>query len=357
VRRITETRFEAFLSLFRSKNVLWKKYFRDLGCSIMSSGLVGRGEAGTPLVTILTPTYNQAQYIEETIASIRAQTYPFIEYIIIDDGSTDSTPGLLEKYSKSYTCLRQENVGQAETINRGLDLAKGKYFGYLSSDDLLAPEAVATLVRVLEASPDLACVFPDANLIDAGSRVVKRNVCRAFDYAQLLVRQECYIGPGALFRTDLARQIGGWRLDLKLAPDREFWLRLCKLGEIQFVDQVLAGYRLHGKSISYSGVSESVSREYLNVLDAHFSNMSKEEPMLARRDEAYGFANFLIARNCIREGSFSRAWAYYRDAIALYRPLNKPFAWFSLLRTSISKPIRIVLHNISSGFRNLKAQR
>jgi len=323
---------------------------------MMSSIIVGRGVSDPPLVTILTPTYNQAQFIEETIASIRAQTYPLIEYIIIDDGSTDNTPELLKKYSSLYKCIRQDNVGQAETVNRGLDVAAGKYFGYLSSDDILDPEAVATLVRVLEASPHLVCVFPDANLIDAGSKVVKRNVCRAFEYTQLLVRQECYIGPGALFRTDLARQIGGWRLDLKLAPDREFWLRLCKFGEIQFIDHVLAGYRLHGKSISYSGVSESVSREYLNVLDSHFSSMPGDDPIQVRRDEAYGFANFLIARNCLRNGSFSRAWSYYMDAVSLYRPLMSPFAWLSLLRASVSKPIRVVVQSISLGFRNLKAQ-
>lgn len=321
----------------------------------MSSGTDRQGDAGCPLVTILTPTYNQAQFIEETIASVLAQTYPSIEYIIIDDGSTDGTPEVLARYANVVHCLRQTNAGQAATINRGIELAAGKYFGYLSSDDLLDPEAVATLVQTLEDDPDLACVFPDANLIDAGSRVVKHNVCRAFDYGQLLVRQECYIGPGALVRTDLARRTGGWRLDLKLAPDREFWLRLCKLGDIRFVDQVLAGYRLHGSSISYSEVSETVSREYLAVLDDHFSAMSTDDPMQARRDEAYGFANFLIARNCLRGGSPARAWAYYKDAVMHYRPLMGPSAWFALLRTSVSKPVRVAVHKISSGFRQLKA--
>ena len=239
-----------------------------------------------PLVSIVTPAYNQAEYLTETIESVLAQDYPNLEYIVLDDGSSDETPAILQRYNGRIQHERHSNMGQARTLNKGWERARGAYLGYLSSDDLLYPGAVRQLVGLLESDSSIVCAFPDANLIDDRSRVTKKNVCRPFDLAEIVVRQECYIGPGALFRRSAFEIVGGWRSELKLAPDREFWIRVASQGRIEMTPNVLAGYRLHPQSISYKDVGEEVGREYLLVLDEYYSSGDVPPELAARRDEA-----------------------------------------------------------------------
>jgi len=162
-----------------------------------------------PLVSIVTPVFNQGPYLSETIESVLAQDYRSIEYIVIDDGSTDNTSEVLKRYSHKITALTQSNMGQAWTLNKGWSLASGKYIGYLSADDVLYPNAVSNLVHALERDPEVVAVYPDADTIDLESRVVTKNVCRPFDYNHLVISQECFIGPGALFRKSAYEQAGG----------------------------------------------------------------------------------------------------------------------------------------------------
>lgn len=293
-----------------------------------------------PLVSIVTPTYNQAEYLAETIDSVLSQTYQNIEYIVIDDGSTDNTQEVLKRYDGRIRHERHANIGQAQTLNKGWSLSKGKYIGYLSSDDLLYKNAVSELVELLENNPSLICVFPDSNLIDEFSRVAKSNVCRPFDLSDTLVRQECYIGPGAIFRKTAFDSLGGWRPDLKLAPDREFWIRISSLGKIQMCDSVLAGYRMHPDSISYKDVSEDVSREYLRVLDSYFSGENVPKNISDRKDEAYGYAYLLLARNSFRSGNVRRGIELYRVACDYCADLSGYEIKFRLVRNVLSRPVR-----------------
>lgn len=293
-----------------------------------------------PTVTIVTPAYNQARYLPETIESVLAQDYPNIEYLVLDDGSTDETPEVLKRYASRLRALRHPNMGQARTLNAGWALASGSYLGYLSSDDVLHPSAVGTLVRTLQSDPGIVCAFPDCDLIDDASRVVKRAVCRPFDLESLVVQQECYIGPGALFTRAGFERVGGWRPELRLAPDREFWMRLASQGRFEFVPQSLAGYRLHPQSISYRDVSEEVSREYITVLDDFFDRPQVPAAILERKAEAYGRAKLVLARNAFRAGRIARGLALYREARELHADLGSLATRMTLVRNVVSKPLR-----------------
>ena len=293
-----------------------------------------------PFVSIITPTFNQAEYLAETIQSVLSQTYPNIEYIVLDDGSTDNTQEVLSRFDGRIRHERHSNIGQAQTLNKGWSLCKGKYIGYLSSDDLLKPSAVSELVAMLEKEQSIVCAFPDSDLIDHFSRVAKRNVCRPFDLSDTVVRQECYIGPGAIFRKTAFDSLGGWRPDLKLAPDREFWIRISSLGRIDMCDSVLASYRMHPDSISYKDVSEDVSREYLRVLDDYFSGNDVPKNIANRKDEAYGYAYLLLARNSIRAGNFRRGFELYSIACSHCADLRGYKFKLRLVRNVVSRPIR-----------------
>jgi glycosyltransferase involved in cell wall biosynthesis len=308
-----------------------------------------------PVLSLVTPAYNQGQYLAETIDSMLAQDQPGIDYLVLDDGSSDSTPQVLQRYAGRVQWESQANMGQVRTLNKGWGRAGGKYLSYLSSDDILYPGAVRKLVAVLEADPGIACVFPDNDLIDEHSRVIKSNVCRPFDLAQLVVDQECYISVGAIFRRSAFEAVGGWKPELRLAPDREFWMRLASQGRIHFHRELLAGYRMHPRSISYKDVSEETSREYIRVLDDYFAGPGVPAEIAARRQEAYGKATLLMARNRFRAGDFRRGFALYGEACRLHPPLRSPAVKLRLLRNVASKPARVALSAVRSVLKPARA--
>ena len=294
------------------------------------------------LVTLVTPAYNQAQFLAETLDSVLAQTHPALEYIVIDDGSTDSTPQVLERYGKRLHALRHDNMGQARTLNKGWGLARGRYIGYLSADDLLLPDAVARMVAVLDAEPEVVCAFPNSDLIDGASRILRRAVCAPFDLEHVVVTQECTIGPGALFRREAWEACGGWRPELRLGPDREFWMRLAAHGRFHFEPESLARYRTHPQATSFSAASDETSREFVRVLDAFYSRQPVPPALLRRRDEAYAHAALLLARNALWRFEPGTALAHYREASALHPPFRGLSTKLRLLRQGASKPAKVV---------------
>ena len=298
--------------------------------------------ASETLVTLVTPTYNQVAYLPETLDSVLAQTHPALEYLVIDDGSSDETPAVMARYADRLIAIRQDNLGQAATLNKGWRQARGEYIGYLSSDDLLLPEAIARLVAVLDADPDVVCVFPNSDLIDARSRILRRAICRPFDQESTVVLQECYIGPGALFRRHAFEAVGGWRPEMRLAPDREFWIRLAALGRIEFLPESLALYRTHPESTSFSAASETVSQEYLRVLDDFYARPSVPERLLRRKSEAYANASLLLARNALWRGEFGSAVRRYREACRQHPPMRGLRTLWKLLRQGASRPAKVV---------------
>jgi glycosyltransferase involved in cell wall biosynthesis len=214
-----------------------------------------------PLVTIVTPTYNQAEYLGETIESVLAQDYPNIEYIVIDDGSTDRTRDVLKRYDGRIRWESQENMGQAATLNRGWAMGAGEIIGYLSSDDLLKPSAVSEAVRSLRGEPDLALAYPDFELVDPTGRHVRIMRSPEFDYKNMIVDLICYPGPGAFFPKDLFCATGGWDSRLRQVPDLEFWIRLAQHGRFKRVPMVLASARIHQTSQSFRAVSPERAME------------------------------------------------------------------------------------------------
>ena len=125
--------------------------------------------AGTadPLVTVVIPTYNQASYLREAIDSVLAQTYPAIEVIVVDDGSTDETAAVLRSYGERIRAIHQENHGAAHALNRGIREATGEFVCWLSSDDAFLPDKVALQVDAFAADPGLGLCFTGFDTIDA----------------------------------------------------------------------------------------------------------------------------------------------------------------------------------------------
>jgi glycosyltransferase involved in cell wall biosynthesis len=266
-----------------------------------------------PRVTLVTPVFNQAEYVAATIRSVLAQEYPSLEYVVIDDGSTDETSQVLASFGDHIRHVRQDNAGQARTLNRGWKAGSGEFLGYLSSDDCLLPGALCKLVAALQGEPRAAVAYCDFELIDAAGNRLRE--CRTEDYSErrLAVDLVCQPGPGALFRRAVLDSTGGWREDLRQVPDFEFWLRARHAGPFVRVPLVLAQYRVHGASASYRRVESMRSEEIIVVVERDREGQSGAEAREARAK-----ARVLAARSHAHSGRFLAASRHLLAAAALH---------------------------------------
>lgn len=253
-----------------------------------------------PLVSIVTPAFNQCEYLDETIKSVLAQTYPNIEYIVIDDGSTDQTWTILQKWNDRVHCLTHSNMGQAATLNKGWQMARGEVLGYLSSDDLLNPTAVERLMLAYKRSN--AIIFGRYNLIDQDGKVLQSKRINFDGYEEMVHAFNCPIGPGALFSATLFREFGGWNPVLKQIPDYDFWIRAGLHAQFTFVDEELASFRVHTGS-------QTFARSSMQKADESFASISSlfavANPRQLKRQKA--MASAYVFSSCLHLRS-GRPW-------------------------------------------------
>ncbi len=207
-----------------------------------------------PLVSIVTPSYNQAHFIEETIHSVLAQDYPRIEYLIVDGGSTDGSVDIIKKYADRLSWwVSEKDKGHADALNKGFAHASGEILAWLNSDDTYYPGAVAEAVAYLQGHPEVGMVYGDADLTDDSGRVIGRFASRQTDYRRLL-RGSVHIPQATtFFRSELWRQVGPLDLSLFFAFDYNFWVQLSKISRLQYLPHLWATFRLHheGKSVRF----------------------------------------------------------------------------------------------------------
>ena len=196
-----------------------------------------------PLVSVVTPSYNQAQFIEETIQSVARQNYPNIEHIVVDGCSDDGTVDILQEYDDQLTWISEPDEGQSDAINKGLDMANGDVIAWLNSDDVLFD--VNTLNRVVEYFEqfDADIIYGDMALLDTESKVLKLQIVPGFDYAKL--QTKCFIEQPSLFFRSHVLDDKRLNTSLEYVMDYEFWLRLAQNYEFQHVDDILSGDRNH----------------------------------------------------------------------------------------------------------------
>lgn len=197
-------------------------------------------------VSIVTPSYNQAKFIEQTILSVLNQTYPNIEYLIIDGGSDDGTVEILKKYQQRITAwVSEKDNGQTDAINKGFSMATGDVYAWLNSDDTLEPHAVSRIVDYFSNNPDVGLVYGDANFIDADGKVIGKFNAAQTDQKRL---REGYVHipqQAAFFRADAWKQIGPLDPGFYFAMDYDLWVRLAAITRIAYYPGVIANFRLH----------------------------------------------------------------------------------------------------------------
>lgn len=200
-----------------------------------------------PIVSIITPSFNQAAYIDATIQSVLRQDYTPIEYLVMDGGSTDGTIDRLRSYGPQLRWISRPDEGQTDAINKGFAATTGSILTWLNSDDTLEPGAVRAAVEYLEAHPDVAVVYGDANFIDPTGRFIGRCAhVEPFNRHRLLHYSDFIVQPAAFFRRSVFEEVGGLDKSLHWSMDYDLWLKIARRHKMAYIPRVIANYRWFG---------------------------------------------------------------------------------------------------------------
>ena len=238
-----------------------------------------------PLVTVVTPSFNQGRFVRATIESVLKQDYPRIEYLIMDGGSTDETVSILREYSDRIRWVSEPDRGQADAINKGWRRAAGSIVAYLNSDDVYLPGAITHAVTALEAHPEAAAVYGEGYHVDEAGAILEPYPTEPFDADRL--REVCFIcQPTVFLRRDAVERAGYLDESLRYCMDYDLWIRLARAGKtFRHTPHHLANTRLHAdtKTLGQRGQAHA---EILRVVHRHFGRV---EPGLV-----FGYAHAVV---------------------------------------------------------------
>jgi glycosyltransferase involved in cell wall biosynthesis len=285
-------------------------------------------------VSIVTPSYNQAEFLEETIRSVLEQDYEPIEYLVVDDGSTDASSEIVERYADRLAWwTRQENAGQVRALNRGLARATGDYMGYLNSDDTFLPGAVSRMVAELERDPELLLVYGDALYTDEHSRQTGYLPSREFDVVQMVRACDNHVvQPSTLWRREAWERYGPFDEDGWYFFDFQFFLSLPP-ERVRRIPEPLSTYRIHSEAKSTGASASRLARDHARLADTFFT--SERLPEAARPVAREGRSSaYLLGSEFAYEGlDLPRARRYVLRGLRLY-PRHASPRWLSLAAKS-----------------------
>lgn len=280
-----------------------------------------------PTVSMIVPTYNRAGgYMEEAIDSILAQEYPSLDLTVLDDGSSDQTPEVLEAYAAKhpdrFRWIRHDNMGQIRTINKGFAQAEGELIGYLNSDDVLLPEATTRLVEEIQSGgPEVVGAYGSWFSIDENGEVIDTVTPLPYRLADAVRFNDPVIGTGSLVRRSALEAAGPPDPALAYCWDFDFWVRVAHLGRIAHVVEPLSMFRWHGGQAGRAMQGAIMGKERIAVIDKVFAQENVPSELEAIRPEAYRNA-FLGAATLAGEGINDPRERYYIED-RVYRRISE----------------------------------
>ena len=223
-------------------------------------------------VSIVTPSFNQGQFIERTLQSVACQAGAEIEHVVFDGGSTDNTVELLENFSPPVRWVSKKDKGQTDAVNQGICATDGEIIGWLNSDDIYYPGAVARVVEYLDRHPEIDVVYGMADHIDLEDQAFEHYPSEPWDFERL--KETCFICQPALFlRRRVVEKHGLLDESLNFCMDYEYWLRLGKAGvRFAYLEEKLAGSRLYADNKTL-GSREKVHREINDMFKKMFGRV------------------------------------------------------------------------------------
>lgn len=280
----------------------------------MSEELSSTATAGSPAVSVVIPSYNHARFVGACLRSIFRQTHAPRELVVIDDGSSDDSPRVIERALKEapFPCklLARENRGLSRTLNEAFARTSGDYFAYLGSDDIWLEDFLRARVKLLEARPRAVLAYGNAYHIDADDRIVDCTTDWAAyvdgDVRRMLLGALAPLSPTVVYRRRALERVN-WNEEAQL-EDYELYLRLSAYGEFAFDPAILAAWRVHGANASAN--LNMMHRERVRAQNCAASALGIDEPELARFRSLIAFR---AAEELMRRGDKLAALKLVRD--------------------------------------------
>jgi glycosyltransferase involved in cell wall biosynthesis len=207
-----------------------------------------------PTISIITPSLNQGEFIEETILSVLSQDYPCLEYLVMDGSSSDNTIMVLEKYSEKIKWISEPDSGQTNAINKGFQLTNGSIVGYLNADDILLPGSLWEIAKTFTNHPGTMWVTGKCRIINEKNNEIRKlitgykNILRWFGCFSLVVMTNYLSQPSTFWRREVLAEAGFLDENLHYVMDYEYWLRLYSRYSPVFIPDYLASFKIHQSS-------------------------------------------------------------------------------------------------------------
>jgi len=272
------------------------------------------------LVSIITPSYNQAKYLEQTILSVLEQDYPRMEYIVVDGASTDGSVEIIKKYADRLAHWESvKDDGQADAINKGFAHATGEIVAWLNSDDYYLPGTISAAVKVFEENPDVVLVYANMLAVDESGQTFNTLTYKQLTLEDLLCFQ--IIGQPAVFmRRSALQKTSGLDLTFHFLLDHLLWIKIAKQGRILHINQTWSAARYHAEAKNVAKAAE-FGREAFRILEtiAQDKDLASTLHKIDRRAHASAFR--VDARYLLDGGLPGKALSAWFRALFIYPPV------------------------------------
>jgi glycosyltransferase involved in cell wall biosynthesis len=287
-----------------------------------------------PLVSIITPSYNQARFLEATLKSVLNQDYPFLEYIVVDGGSTDGSQRIIQDYADRLAWwVSEPDQGQADAINKGFKRASGEILAWLNSDDLYLPWTMTEAVDVFQEHPEAGVIYGDAISADAQGKPLNELRFGQWSAGDLL-QFKMICQPAVFMRRTALERVGFLDSSFHFLLDHQLWIRLARENILLHHPRIWAVSRYHSEAKNLR-LASLCGEEVTRILEWAESQEDLAGLIEENRGQVMAGAYQLTARYLLDSGEPAQAFRYYSMAAASWLPSLRGY-WHRLLFSALS---------------------
>lgn len=277
------------------------------------------------MISIITPSYNQAAYLKQTIDSVMEQDYPLIEYMIVDGGSTDGSEDIIRKYDQRLAWwVSEADSGQAAAINKGFARAGGEIIAWLNSDDYYLPNAIPAVMELFAEHPEAGLIYGDVLSVDGAGNPINIQRFQSYKLDDLMAFK-IISQPAVFMRRSILEKAGYLDPNYHFLLDHHLWLRMAQLAPIMYFPQILAAARYHADAKNIS-LADQFGAEAFNILDWMEAQPVFAEKLQKNKTEILAGAHHLDAFYLVEAGKMRAGLVAYFRAFR-YHPLTAFKSW------------------------------